>query len=90
MLNAYVQPILGRYLTDLEQRLAAAGMAASPFAMLSNGGTATFAATRRTPIALVESGPVAGVTGAALIGQAIGEANVISLDIGGTTAASVR
>jgi N-methylhydantoinase A len=54
--------------------------------MLSNGGTATFAAARRTPIALVESGPVAGVTGAALIGQVIADPNVIALDVGGTTA----
>ncbi len=54
--------------------------------MLSNGGTATFAAARQTPIALVESGPVAGVTGAALVGQTIGDPNIIALDIGGTTA----
>src|SRR5262245_59010406 len=60
-LNAYVQPILDHYLADLERRLAEEGSPAPCFAMLSNGGTATFAAAREMPIALVESGPVAGV-----------------------------
>ena len=86
VLNAYVQPILDDYLSDLENRLRAEGLTAPVFAMLSNGGTATFAAARKTPIALVESGPVAGVTGALLIGRDIGDANIIALDIGGTTA----
>ena len=54
--------------------------------MLSNGGTATFAPRGGRPIALVESGPAAGVSGAARIGERIGEPNIISLDIGGTTA----
>ena len=86
VLNAYVQPILDGYLADLERRLRAEGVTAPLFAMLSNGGSATFDAARRTPIALVESGPVAGVSGAALIGAAIGDPNIIALDIGGTTA----
>lgn len=86
VLNAYVQPILDHYLSDLETRLQADGVDAPLFAMLSNGGTATFAAARQAPIAMVESGPVAGVIGAALLGEAIGERNIISLDIGGTTA----
>lgn len=86
VLNAYVQPILDNYLSDLEARLRADGVSAPLFAMLSNGGVATFAAARQTPIAMVESGPVAGITGAALIGGLIDDPNIISLDIGGTTA----
>jgi N-methylhydantoinase A len=86
VLNAYVQPILDGYLGDLENRLRAEGLTAPLFAMLSNGGTATFATARKTPISLVESGPVAGVTGAALIGRVIDDGNIIALDIGGTTA----
>ncbi len=86
VLNAYVQPILDGYLSDLENRLRAEGLTAPVFAMLSNGGTATFEAARKTPIALVESGPVAGVTGAVLIGHVIDDPNIIALDIGGTTA----
>ncbi|MGI9255098.1 MAG: hydantoinase/oxoprolinase family protein [Thermomicrobiales bacterium] len=86
VLNAYVQPILDRYLGDLEERLAAGGMDAPMFAMRSNGGTGSFAAAREQPIQLIESGPVAGITGAALMGEVIGEENLIALDIGGTTA----
>ena len=54
--------------------------------MQSSGGTATFAAAREAPINMVESGPVAGVLGAVAIGKLVGESNLISLDIGGTTA----
>ncbi|MFM9106186.1 MAG: hydantoinase/oxoprolinase family protein, partial [Chloroflexota bacterium] len=86
VLNAYVQPILDRYLGNLETRLSAAGMDAPMFAMRSNGGTGSFAAAREQPIQLIESGPVAGITGAALLGEVIGEENLIALDIGGTTA----
>src|SRR5262245_23588544 len=85
-LNAYVQPIADRYLASLEQSLGAAGMACEPHVMQSNGGTATFASARERPIFLLESGPVSGVIGGAIVGQAIGEANIITLDIGGTTA----
>src|SRR5207302_8422958 len=52
----------------------------------SNGGTTTIDAARARPISLVESGPAAGVIGAARIGERIGEPNVLYLDIGGTTA----
>ena len=54
--------------------------------MQSNGGSATFNAGADIPINLAESGPVAGVIGAARIGQLLGEPNVIALDVGGTTA----
>src|SRR5262249_1523571 len=51
-----------------------------------NGGVSRFARAGRTPINLIESGPVGGVIGAAAIGQLLGEQNLITLDIGGTTA----
>jgi len=86
VLNAYVQPILDRYLGNLEERLHGQQAGGHRFAMLSNGGTATFDSARKQPIQLVESGPAAGIIGAALVGERIGEPNVISLDIGGTTA----
>ena len=54
--------------------------------MQSNAGTTSLDAARSTPIRLIESGPAAGVVGAARIGEQIGETNVIYLDIGGTTA----
>jgi N-methylhydantoinase A len=86
VLNAYVMPTLDRYLGELELALHERGVAAPLQVMQSNGGTASFASARRLPIYLLESGPVAGVIGAAAVGAAIGETNLISLDIGGTTA----
>jgi N-methylhydantoinase A len=86
VLNAYVQPVVERYLGDLEERVRSRGLRRSPYAMQSNGGTASFERARRLPINLVESGPAAGIIGAARIGAQIGEPNVIYLDIGGTTA----
>lgn len=87
VLNSYVHPIARDYLDHLERDLTEMGMQkTSLHVMQSNGGSATFGAGKASPINLVESGPVAGVIGAANIGQMIGEPNVISLDIGGTTA----
>ena len=50
------------------------------------GGTTTFEQAKQTPINMVESGPVAGVYGAAILGKAVGEENIIAFDVGGTTA----
>lgn len=86
VLNSYVLPIASRYLDRLEKDLAGMGMRKVYHVMQSNGGIATFDRGKQAPINLVESGPVAGVIGAAVIGELIGERNVISLDIGGTTA----
>lgn len=86
-LNSYVHPIARAYLNDLERNLSDMGMERHTLhVMQSNGGSATFDAGKAAPINLVESGPVAGVIGAAYIGEMIGELSVISLDIGGTTA----
>src|SRR5207302_9505642 len=52
----------------------------------SNGGIDTVEVSRATPITMVESGPASGVLGAAVLGQLIGERNIITLDIGGTNA----
>lgn len=54
--------------------------------MQSNGGTTTFEQAKQTPINMVESGPVAGVYGSAILGKEIGEHNIIAFDVGGTTA----
>ena len=54
--------------------------------MQSNGGLASFAAAARSPLSLVESGPAGGVAGAVRVGQALGEADLLYLDVGGTTA----
>lgn len=86
VLNAYVQPVAGRYLSSLEGRLKEMGIKCDLHVMQSNGGTATFDFAKKTPIHLVESGPVGGVIGGVVVGRAIGEENIITLDIGGTTA----
>ena len=86
VLNAYVQPLVERYLGRLERKLEERELAGPCFAMQSNGGTAQFAWARSHPIALIESGPAAGVSGATVLGSVIGEPNIIYLDIGGTTA----
>ncbi|HXE46269.1 MAG TPA: hydantoinase/oxoprolinase family protein [Conexibacter sp.] len=89
VLDAYVKPVASHYLLELSERLGTAGVPAPAlYAMRSNGGVLRFDAAARTPINLVESGPVGGVIGAAAICAAIGEQNVITLDIGGTTAKS--
>lgn len=86
VLNSYVLPIAQFYLDNLEKNLGQLGMGKVYHIMQSNGGTVTFDMGKRAPINTCESGPVAGVIGAAVIGKLIGEPNVISFDVGGTTA----
>lgn len=88
VLNAYVGPIASGYLERLEADLRAAGIGGALHIMQSGGGTITFAAARETPIHLVESGPVGGVVGAAALAAELDLGDVITLDIGGTTAKS--
>jgi N-methylhydantoinase A len=86
VLNAYVQPTVERYLSGLDSRLAEAGFSGQLRVMQSNAGTTSLGAGRGTPIRLIESGPAAGVVGAARVGELVGEPSVLYLDIGGTTA----
>ncbi len=86
VLNAYVQPILDRYLVNLDQTFDEQQVTDRRFVMLSNGGSATFDFAREQPIQLVESGPAGGIAGALAIGNQIGETHLITLDVGGTTA----
>ena len=84
--NAYVKPLMSRYLADLQQRLAALGMDCPFLMMTSGGGLTSVAAAREFPIRLVESGPAGGVILAARIAAELGLDRVVSLDMGGTTA----
>ena len=86
MLSAYVQPVVAGYLEALGAALRSLGVTAPLRAMRSNGGIASFARAAQAPIALLESGPVAGVMAAAELGRRLGNSNVLTLDIGGTTA----
>lgn len=86
VLNAYVKPIAATYVDKLEKKLRDMGVHGNLYIMQSNGGTTTFAQAKETPINMVESGPVAGIFGAAMLGKMLGEPNVIAFDVGGTTA----
>lgn len=86
VLNAYVQPIIRHYFERLEAALIRRDLTCPFYAMQSNGGISTFEQAARIPLTLVESGPAGGIAGAARIGNAIGENEVLSLDVGGTTA----
>lgn len=86
VLNAYVQPVGKAYLERLSAGLQGLGMRAPVYAMLSGGGIAPLSRAAASPIHLLESGPVAGMAGAALLGAATGRKDLIALDVGGTTA----
>jgi len=82
---AYVGPILESYLTRLQQAVSQAGMPAL-HVMGSSGGVVDIAECLRMPAQAVESGPAAGVIAAALAGEQLDEQQIISFDMGGTTA----
>ena len=84
--NAYVQPLIAGYLGRLEAGLRAMGLHAPVFLMLSGGGLTTIETARRFPIRLVESGPAGGAIFAADIARQCGLNQVLSFDMGGTTA----
>jgi len=85
-LNAFVKPATALYLSTLDRRLSKMGFSGSKLAMQSNGGTTTFRQAERLPIHLVESGPVGGVMGARVVAAKVGEEDIITFDMGGTTA----
>ncbi len=84
--NAYVQPMMARYLRNLEAGLHGLGVAAPLFLMLSGGGLTTIETACRFPVRLVESGPAGGAIFSGSIARQCGLANVLSFDMGGTTA----
>jgi N-methylhydantoinase A len=84
-LNGYLQPIIGRYLRDLEERLREGGFGGDMLIMQSNGGVMSVETARRLPIRTALSGPAAGVTAAAYIASAAGFPDVITCDMGGTS-----
>jgi N-methylhydantoinase A len=84
--NAYVQPMIASYLADLDARLRAEGAQCLLFMMTSGGGLTTVETARRHPIRLVESGPAGGAILAGRIALECGLDQVLSYDMGGTTA----
>jgi N-methylhydantoinase A len=86
VVNAVIAPIVSTYLSRVEVKLADLGVNVPLCIMQSNGGIYTAEVARKKPVHIVESGPAAGVIVAAHIGALCGRRDVISLDIGGTTA----
>jgi len=84
--NAYLQPLMGSYLKKLEHELAQAGFRCPMLLMTSGGGITTTETAIRFPVRLVESGPAGGAIFAACIAREHGLDQVVSFDMGGTTA----
>src|SRR3984893_18528104 len=86
VINAYVRPIVEKYLSALTAELARIGVDAPLLLMQSNGGLTTAKAAASTPMNIIESGPAAGVVGVQALARQIGIDKAISFDMGGTTA----
>jgi N-methylhydantoinase A len=86
VLNAALAPIVQGYLDRVARGVRAAGVSAPIFVMRSDGGMAVLKSAARRPATLIESGPASGVIAAAFLGRALGIGNVLSFDMGGTTA----
>jgi N-methylhydantoinase A len=84
--NAYVRPLVDRYLRNLEDGLRERGFSKRLFVMQSSGGLMSPALAREFPVRIIESGPAAGVLMSAIVGKAEGRPDVITFDMGGTTA----
>src|SRR5688572_25302561 len=86
VINAYVTPIVSRYLRALRKGLDEAGVHARVLLMQSNGGLTTDSAAAELPMHIIESGPAGGVVGAQALARAKGLKKILTFDMGGTTA----
>ena len=84
--NAYVMPLVSTYLKSMRQKLAEADIKAPLYIMQSSGGMITPEIASERPIEIIECGPAAGVVGSAYLAQQQGMDNIITFDMGGTTA----
>jgi N-methylhydantoinase A len=86
VVNAYIGPKVGGYVKSLNSSLGETGFRGELSIMRSNGGVMTPEIATQRPVAMMESGPVGGIIASAQVGLALGLGNVISFDMGGTTA----
>jgi N-methylhydantoinase A len=86
VVNAYIGPVMSHYLHSLRERLRASGVRGRLLMMQSSGGTMDVSQVLARPATVVESGPAAGVVGAARVGVRAGYDSLITFDMGGTTA----
>lgn len=85
VVNAYLGPVMDRYIQKLEKRLRDSGLRISPKLTQSNGGVIGFSTASKLPVRTVLSGPSTGVVAAQNIGNQIGIKNIITFDVGGTS-----
>jgi N-methylhydantoinase A len=85
VINAYVGPTLASYLDALRERLESAGLRNEPLMMQSNGGVFPLAGASERAVNILNSGPAGGVIASAMTGRALGHANIITTDVGGTS-----
>ena len=85
VVNAYLGPVMRRYIGRLADRLTGLGVTATPHLTQSNGGVIGFGQAARLPVRTVLSGPSTGVVGAQAIGSAVGTGDMITFDMGGTS-----
>ena len=83
--DAYTKPVLRDYLSELDSALSKSGVVAPLQVMQSRGGISAASTATKRPVRLFLSGPAAGVIGGSKVGQAAGENNLITVDIGGTS-----
>jgi len=83
--NAYIMPVVGRYLDHLENGLAASGYCKPLFVSQSAGGVISVSAARHKPVNTIMSGPSGGVVAAKYVSESLGKSNVITFDMGGTS-----
>ncbi len=86
VLNAYLGPVMKKYLTNLQASVRAAGMPRDPYITQSNGGILSLQESIHAPVRTAVSGPSAGVMAATHVGRLAGLENLITLDMGGTSA----
>jgi N-methylhydantoinase A len=86
VINTYIMPIVARYLDTLRQDLDAKQVTAPLLLMQSNGGLTTAEEAVHKPMNIIESGPAGGVIGAQALARSLGLSNIITFDMGGTTA----
>ncbi|HEX4193561.1 MAG TPA: hydantoinase/oxoprolinase family protein [Stellaceae bacterium] len=86
VVNAYIGPVVGGYVRNLQSRLEGIGFKGELAIMQSNGGVMGPATAIKRPVTMMESGPVGGIIASAVIGKVLGYSNVVSFDMGGTTA----
>jgi N-methylhydantoinase A len=85
VINAYVMPIIDRYLQDLQRMMREEGLTADLNVMQSNGGVMTSLSAGEKSVHTILSGPAGGVMGSLAIGTQIGMKNLITVDMGGTS-----